>query len=247
MYIQLNYDLKTYPFNTVYTFKDSKNNTLKIFYSYIINNGLIFDDTITNISLSINNILSETTYSYKDTRLKIPFVTEKSNEKIIFNGNKIYVESGISLFRRAIFEQERSYYINNIIIPNSSNIIKTSITIQYRDNGISVIENDIQNNYDSLNPVFKLLFIILKIGIKIIQIVSAGYLIDNVDSLNYQNYILEPLTFLDIMISTVLFFIHFVILMGVLWTFTLISMLIFIFSMITTKDIYSGITSFFNN
>lgn len=246
IFISVKYTNKEYPYNMVYSLKDSKNNTIKIYYSYSKINGLIFDEIIVNNSISINNVLSETNYTSKNTIFTIPFINSGDTNEISIVGNNIIVYSSLGLTGTTKkFPLIRNYFFDSLIVPNSTtNIIISNIDIKYRDNGISSIQYEIDNNYNSLNPIFKLLFIIFKIAIKILQIVSAGYLISTADYLSYQNYILEPLIFLDVMIDTILFFIHFVLIMGVLWSFSLISILILIFSLISTKDIYEGFEKF---
>jgi len=245
-YIALNFEIKNYPYSHVYTLNDSKNNILKVYYEYTLLSGLIMDDIIVNRTIILNNNIY-TKYSDKETVLYMPFFNQMNTEKIAINGKTVILESEL-FYNSSLYTLNKNYFFNVVNIPNNStNIINNEINFKYRDNGVSKIKYDIDNSYNSLNPVFKLLFFVLKAGIKIIEIVTLGYIISDIDYLNYQSYIIEPLTFLDSLIDYVLDMIHFIAVMGLLWVFSLISMIIFIYSYSTSKDILETFKNFASN
>lgn len=237
-----------FPYTVVYQINDSKTNILKIKKEFLKEKGVIYTNIIRKYSIYLNNVqknISDEKYLYDNVSvIEIPFLSDytKFDENFNINGNEFYIRYG--LFKKGITNFDRIYYFNGITLPNST-INKFEIThidVQYQDNGISKADYEIQSAYTGLNPVFKFVFLLFKGILKITQIITLGY-ITELDYINYQSYLITPLTLLDTFMSYIYDIIRFILTLGVVFMIVISEMIIFIYAFVQSKDIYET----FNN
>lgn len=234
--INYNLDKNKFPYNIVYSFNNTHGDILKIQETYTYKTGFIFNSINRLTTVYLNNNLIETSKSesiislnYTDYNIfsnTIPF-----DVYYRFTPNnfiKIYSILG------DIYKFNNTLLINQINLPIISGLNYNSISVQYQDNGIAIIQGDINSAYNSMNPVFKLIFIFFS---GITKILSLTGTITNVDMYNYQSYFITPLQYIDLLISTFFNILRFISLMGIIWIFTTVECLIVIFNWIKTKDL----------
>ncbi len=253
-YVELYHTYKKYPYSIAYSFTDSKNNKLQIFTKYtMLDDGYIFDKIGVTISAKMNGApvllkgsFIKDTYEYNDshTEMPIPLLEQSAGNDITFSGSLVeFFDHG--QIKTLNLNFDRNYYFNNISIPNATaDLYFKSIIIKYRDNGISSVKYEIDNKYHSLNPVFRLLFMIVKAGIIIVNGLTLGTVISDDDVISYQEYIITPLSYIDTLIGYAIAIVKFIVTMGLIWCLGLGTMIIFIYAYAISPDLMTAFSKF---
>lgn len=249
-YIQsrVNYEISAYPYTKQETFTDSSGNTLDIIISFTKVDGYIYDMIYSTTKIKYNGVYQPfedgTNYYFKNVS-SIDILISGLYDKVELNG-KIITIHPVNSFGSSFITLQTTKYFNDFTLDNSSaTLTYTGIALQYRDNGISYLQSSIDEAYSSLSFPFKFIFIVVKGIIKIVQIVSAGYLIDALDVLEFQNYFLVPLTYLDYVIGVIFDILHFISTMGIIWFITIMTGIIFIHSYLKSNgDILNACSIF---
>jgi len=243
--IHINYDIKTNTNqNIIFIFKDLQNNTLKINYNYTYKFYVygLYSKIDLYITGSYNNkilkLYSNSVYTGKNVtsiyRSYInwnPFNTYDNFDSVIyFSLKNLKILSGYTKI-------QNDFYIKNIYISNYSNVNYKYINIDYQDNTINILKNNIENSYNKINIVFQLVYIIFSGILKFFNYFSVGYIISDITLLEYQIYILIPLTYVDYIISLFFNILKFISIMGITWIFIICESLIFIINYGKEKDI----------
>jgi len=246
-----NYEIITYPLIKTETFYDNLGNKIDIIITYHKISGYLYDDINTVSKIKYNNILfpfDDGSYYYYKNETSIDVLISGLYDSVDIDG-KIITIHPINGFRGAYITLPTINYFNNFtLVNNSSTLTYSGIAFKYRDNGISFLQSTIDESYSGLSFPFKFIFIIFKGVIKIVQIITLGYLIDELDVLEFQNYFIVPLSYLDYVITFLFDVLHFITTMGILWFLTVSTCIIFIYSYLKSDgDIIKTFGIFLNN
>lgn len=242
--VSLNKD--NYPYIIDYIFKDKDNNSIDVIYSinYIQNT---FINTISmRATVLYNGVLTHTEY-----RKTQEFFIDSNISDFNFLSDSNTINTGFGLSLTGILFPESYRYSwakgqNNFIIPHAfyarhlviseyTGVQYNDINIEYQDNGIAVIKNDINSGLNSLNPVFKLIFIVAKAVLGVLNVTGA---VSDTTFYDFQLSILTPLEFLNVFLNTLFFMLRWIFTMGLLWTFAIATLIIFLISYGDSQDIF---------
>lgn len=248
---QINIKTDNYPRRYIYNFYDSKNNNLKFIKDYNKVNGLITATIYVNTTVYYNN--KQLCYGKCNNQFIYTSTYQDINLYNYFNNNDSYstvflfsindVNTGES-FAITSWNYNTQLFINKIILNDSG---YTQINIEYKDSGITSNEGKIDSTYNSMNPVFRFLFLLFKGVLKVLNIISLGYVVSDTSYLEYQSYLLDFLIPLDYIISSILFIFKFIFVMGYLWVLFIGSLLIYIYSYFTADNFFDSFSKFFHN
>jgi len=241
-----------YPVLSVYTFKDNYNNSISIQYEYSIKFGLITNTITSKMTSSKNGKASTVCRAPCEARsLQVQFIETTFSSipllNLLFPGNDLEREFMIDSnqihtnHREAVYSNT-TLILTQITTPNQSENLKLrSLYVKYSDSGVTKTQASIDQSSLRLNPIPQFIFSIFK---SLIYIFSFIGVISDFEGLEYQIMILEPLILLSYLINTIVGVTSWVIGMGLFLTLSLIFCITFIYSYITTKDIFKCINRF---
>jgi len=258
--IYLDYLVHTYPKTIIFNFYDSSNNRLTIVNTLTKNNKIIGYDITRNYKVYYNLVQLNFTKSFSKQDTFINEINESTY--FIFGTYDYYGSLGVILKFNGIncceknivgkvntlsanFPVIYNYIPNRVILTNESSYLKyLKITIKYVDNQLSLYEFSIDEKVKNLNFVFQFIFLIGKGLLSVGSFLGGASLSDFKE---YQKSVLFPLEVLNTIIDYIFMILGFIWNVGIVISIIFIIMITFIFSMITSKDIYEGIGKFFNN
>jgi len=248
--IYLEYSVSTYPKKIIYSFYNTNNESVILINTISKENifpiGFKIIKTYTayynlnQLNLSGSFILGSIPKKYNITDTFIlGFDFYKSSDTVKIDDSKIYVGS-----------QNFNYNSHNLFLPNrftlpiSDNFLNyTKLRITYQDKTEVIQTYIIDSKFDSLNFVFKFIFLG---GKAFIGVANFAGIISNSDYLNFQLAVLFPLEILNFILNTILFTIGFI-WNNLLLSLGLIILITFIYDVIITHDIYEAIPKFAND
>lgn len=266
--ISITFDaLKTYGFGQSYYFKDVHNNSLVIQFTYFVSDISIISYTIhRNVTAFYNNkplLLEQKTfglhkitgYELDNTALSINIFSNQDTLINIIDFTASHIDINNNLFPSILILPNRNdveiflsnpIYINRIELPSSTNSYTfTQINIDYNDNGISKLQNELDINYNSLSMPFKFIFLLFKGLLLLIKTVTLGYAISDIDFYQYQIWFITPLQYIDFIIGLFFNVLKFISMMGIIWIFIVVECFIIIYNYIQSRDILQTINKSF--
>ncbi len=259
--IKIDFELvkNNFPYTLTFTFKDNKNQVLKIYEKYTLNKGFPLDNVgrETRVTLNGNEIKVKDLNTRMTTNLLKtnytqfnPFSTTSSfNVHYMFESLGLTYNRGVLFYR---FEFVNNLFIKSFDLSNISSVTYNNINIEYLDNGVATTEASLNAAFNGYNVVFKLIFILAKGTFKFLNVVGG---ISDIDYYNYQNDFVGEgsiIFYLNALIGLILFTFRWIFTMGLLWTISIISMGLFLYAYSKSIDLmdcfrlfWSYETSFF--
>lgn len=244
----------------VHTFHDDKGNILKIQFSYYVTHGFMGTSysILRGSTVQYNGktiVGTQEGKGFDDTLghyaiFGIPLKTEVTEEIKFTNYNVVVIRlySILPILKETEFRLPESFFIKNFkLADNYTDLSYTSMYMTTIDNtnDLFKIKLDIDSDYNDLNVVFKMIFSSIKGIMSIFNF--FGFIQSEHDFYTMQRDFLNPIILLNELINFIILIARTIIVMGFVWTFTIIEGIILIYSYISDKDkdIITTLTKFF--
>ena len=246
--------VRSYPQNTSFNFSSSSYN-INITTNYTQHEGAIYDHILAHSHVYENGIdVGNFSTDVKEYHIRYLYSDFDSLIfEIGFYGKKATFTTKKQVLSTPVWYNiaNSSFYIINIIIPtviDNDKLHYENLRVRYLESGYAIVSNNIAELVDSLNPILRLIYYLLNSAIYIfnkLEFWTGGLVgISDIDAINYKITILQPLELISSMIDLALRIVSFIFTMGLLLVFGLITLIIFIYSFITSNNILDTFSRF---
>lgn len=267
--IRFKIDVNKYPSDIYINFYDLNGAKMQFYLNSNVKSGLIRSKQINTFMLSFNEVFltgyaKQYISGFPDSDLR-NFEQDNLNHEILLNSlertylfndeieifinfygdSNLYNDRSIMITGLDFTNQRLFYYFNDIgFTPNRLEIINTDNNNLLSDISIEYIDTINANKYknsilytcaNNLNPIISIIYDILSAGLFVLDL----FMNDNTVK-DFKTSICLPMSYISILISSILSFISFVFTIGLLLFTVTIELLIFIFAMIRNKNIYKA-------